>query len=102
MQPSARSGDSEPSAVRVSDEKVIVIEVPRFGVEAPPIEQRVRVMSRAALEEEQRAQMAPRNALRALLEEDAEWNARFLREHPESRDVRVQAARLLARLSKRL
>jgi hypothetical protein len=76
--------------------------VTRFGLEAPPLEQRVRVVTRAELEAEQHAGLARRETLRALLAEDAEANARFLREHRESRDVRVQAARLLARLTKRL
>jgi hypothetical protein len=88
--------------VRASDETVIVIEVPCFSVEAPPREQRVRVVTRAELEGERQARVGPQEKVRALLAEDAEANARFLREHPKSRDVRTRAARVLARLSKRL
>jgi len=101
-QPTAQSGDHKPSAVRVSDERVIVIEVPRFGVEAPPLEQRVRVVTRAELEAERSQRVGPQEQMPALPAEDAETNAQFLREHQKSLDVRARAARALARMGKRI
>jgi hypothetical protein len=98
----ARAADRAHSPLPRSDEKVILIEVARFGVAAPPLEERTRVVSRAELAAEQQGQLARRDLLHALLAADAEANARFLREYPESRDVRVRAARVLARMSKRL
>jgi hypothetical protein len=79
---------------------VIVIEVHHFGVEAPPLEQRMRFVTRAELESEQQAGVGPQEKVRALLAEDAEANARFFREHPKPRDVRARAARLLARTAR--
>ena len=79
-----------------------MIEVPRFGVDAPPLEQRVRAVTRAELEAERQTRVGPQEQVRALLAADAEPNARFLREHPKSRDVRARAARVLARASKKL
>lgn len=98
----ARSGDYERIALPPSDEKVIVIEVPRFGVEAPPLEQRMRAVTRAELEVERQKRVGSQEKVRALLAEDTETNARFLRANPKSRDVRAQAARVLARASKKL
>jgi hypothetical protein len=63
---------------------VLIVEGPRYGVG------------------EERAKLAKWEGVRALLAADAEANARFLREYPHPNDVRGRAARLLARMSKRL
>jgi hypothetical protein len=81
---------------------VLIVEVPRYGVGASPLDQRFRLVSRAEWEAEERAKLAKWEKIRALLAADAEANARFLREYPHPHDVRGRAARLLARMSKRL
>jgi hypothetical protein len=100
--PAAQPADRGSTGPLPPDERVIVIEVRRLGVGAESANQRVRVVSRAELEAEQPAQVARRDPLQVLLAADVEANARFLREHPKSRDVRGRAARVLARMSNRL
>src|SRR5437899_1413884 len=77
-------------------EECHALEVPAFGVAVPPLKQRMRVVTGAQLEAEERSRRAEEERLRVLAEE----NARFLAAHRGSKSVQARAARLLARMAR--